>query len=171
MVGHMRDVKDPFRAAEASRMLPTESEIQILHIGGALSAAAKKRARREQLENRRYNWVGEKPRWQAIRLLARTRLLVLTSLMEGGANVVSEALACNVPVISTHISGSVGLLGPNYPGYFPIGNTKGLADLLLRAEKDSKFYNSLKAGIKSQGSIVHPHQETASWQNLLKELS
>ena len=91
-----------------------------------------------------------------MRLLARTRLLVLTSIMEGGANVVSEALACNVPVISTHISGSVGLLGPDYPGYFPVGDTKALAGMLLRAEQDPLFYKSLKAGIRSQRKIPIP---------------
>ena len=90
--------------------------------------------------------------------------------MEGGANVVSEALACNVPVISTHISGSVGLLGSDYPGYFPVGDTEALAGMLLRAEQDPPFYKSLKAGIRSQRKIVRPRQETASWRALLKEL-
>ena len=102
--------------------------------------------------------------------MARTRLLVLTSLMEGGANVVSEALACRIPVISTRISGSIGLLGSGYPGYFPVGDTQALADLLLRAEQDSKFYGSLKTAIRSQRKIVHPRTETASWRSLLKEL-
>jgi glycosyltransferase involved in cell wall biosynthesis len=167
----MRDVKDPFRAAEATRLLPAESGIRLLHIGRALSTKDERRAKREASENPRYHWVGEKPRWQAIRLLARTRLLVLTSLMEGGANVVSEALACNVPVISTHISGSIGLLGTSYPGYFPVGDTQALSDLFQRAEKDPEFYKSLKAGIRSQRKIVHPRQETSSWRALLKELT
>jgi glycosyltransferase involved in cell wall biosynthesis len=170
VIGHMREVKDPFRAAEATRLLPKESQIRLLHIGGALSRGEKRRAEREVRENARYNWVDEKPRWQAMRLLAQTRLLVLTSTMEGGANVVSEALACNVPVISTHISGSVGLLGPDYPGYFPVGDTQALTDLLLRAEQDTKFYASLKSAIRSQRKIVHPRQETTSWRALLKEL-
>ena len=90
--------------------------------------------------------------------------------MEGGANVVSEALACNIPVVSTHISGSIGLLGSDYPGYFPVGDTKALAEMLLRSEQDPKFYKSLKDGIRSQRKIVQPRQETASWRALLKEL-
>ena len=166
----MRDVKDPFRAAEAIRLLPKTSNLHLLHIGSALTPREKRRAEREGRDNPRYTWVGEKPQWQTIRLLARARLLVLTSLMEGGANVVSEALACSIPVISTHISGSIGLLGPDYPGYFPVGDTKALADLLLRAEQDPKFYKSLKTGIRFQRKIVHPRQETSSWRALLKEL-
>jgi glycosyltransferase involved in cell wall biosynthesis len=128
------------------------------------------RARRETRTNPRYQWIGGKPRWQSIRLMTRTRLLVLTSLMEGGANVVSEALACGTPVISTHISGSIGLLGPDYPGYFPVGDTQALADLLARAEQDTRFYKSLQSAIRTQRKIVNPRTETASWRALLKEL-
>src|SRR5579859_4048580 len=35
VIGHLRDVKDPFRAAEASRLLPATSRIRIVHIGRA----------------------------------------------------------------------------------------------------------------------------------------
>ncbi len=103
--------------------------------------------------------------------MARTRVLVLTSLMEGGANVVSEALACRTPVVSTHISGSIGLLGVDYPGYFPVGDTRALADTLVRTEQDTRFYKSLLSAVCSQRKIVHPRTETASWVALLKELT
>jgi glycosyltransferase involved in cell wall biosynthesis len=49
-------------------------------------------------------------------MLASSRLMALTSRLEGGANAVSEAIACSVPVISSRISGSIGLLGEEYPG-------------------------------------------------------
>ena len=55
--------------------------------------------------------------------VARCRLLALTSRLEGGANVVSEAIASGVPVLSSYIAGSVGILGADYPGYFPVGDT------------------------------------------------
>jgi hypothetical protein len=35
VIGHLRDVKDPLRAAEAARLLPPVSRIRILHIGHA----------------------------------------------------------------------------------------------------------------------------------------
>ena len=136
-----------------------------------MSARDKTRAEREQRSNPRYTWIGEKPRWQAIRLMARSRLLVLTSESEGGANVVSEAIACRVPVLSTHISGSVGLLGSDYPGYFTFGDTQALADLLYRAEKDPTFYRALKSGTEARQAIVRPSSEKASLKTLLADLT
>ena len=89
-----------------------------------------------------YRWLGELSREKALRLLSRCRLLALTSEQEGGANVVSEALAASVPVLSSRIAGSVGLLGEDYPGYFPVGDTEALARLLGRAETDADFYQT-----------------------------
>ncbi|NKB72682.1 MAG: TIGR04348 family glycosyltransferase [Candidatus Latescibacteria bacterium] len=171
VLGHMRPVKDPFRTAEAAHLLPASSRLHITHIGGALSAAMATRARTEEQSNPRYRWLGELPRWQALRRLAQSRLLVLTSIMEGGANAVSEALACNIPVISTHISGSIGLLGSGYPGYFPVGDVPVLARLLTRAETDAAFYNTLKTHCRHRAPLVDPARERASWAELLEEFS
>jgi len=121
--------------------------------------------------NPRYSWLGELPRWKTLRLLAGSRLLVLTSQMEGGANVVSEALACSIPVISSRISGSIGLLGEDYPGYFPVGDTQALADLLHRLETDRSFYLSLKAWCHRRKEIVSPDREKQSWECLLQKIS
>ncbi len=67
---------------------------------------------------------------------------------EGGANVLSEALAASVPILATRIPGSVGILGPEYPGYFPVGDTEALAALLWRAETDRDFRAALRAHIR-----------------------
>lgn len=170
VLGHLRDVKDPFRTVEAVRHLPSESRIQVAHLGAALDAEMEARACRETETNPRYRWLGEYPRWKAIRILARSRLLVLTSLMEGGANVVSEALACSVPVLSSRISGSIGLLGEDYPGYFPVEDTQALVKQLWRAETDADFYADLKSRCQNRASIVDPASELASWRHLLDEL-
>ena len=58
--------------------------------------------------------------------------MVLSSLSEGGANVISEAVAAGVPVLASRIDGSVGLLD-DYPGYFPVRDTAALARLLERS--------------------------------------
>ena len=121
VLGHLRPVKDPFRTAMAARQLSPSSRIQVVHVGGALTDDMRVQADAEAAINPRYRWLGELPRWRALRVLARSRVLVLTSQMEGGANAVCEAIACSVPVISSRISGSIGLLGEDYPGYFPAG--------------------------------------------------
>ena len=171
VVGHLRPVKDPFRAAEASRLLPPGSRIRVRHAGAALSDDMAVRALREQRENRRYRWLGELPRWRAVREIARSRALVLTSEMEGGAHVVCEAIACGVPVLSTRIDGSVGILGEDYPGYFPVGDTRALADLMLRCEKDDLFLRRLRRHCSERAALVDPERERRSWGELLAELA
>ncbi len=170
VLGHLRPVKDPFRTAEASRLLPAASRIQVMHIGAALDKKMKERARAEAKLNRRYHWVGEVPRWKALRLLARSRLLVLSSHMEGGANAISEAIAMSVPVLASRIPGSVGLLGEDYSGYFPVGDTQALADLLSRAETDAGYYRTLKTWCRRLRPLVEPHRERRSWRGLLREV-
>ena len=69
---------------------------------------------------------------------------MIGSRMEGGANVVCEALRIGVPVIASRISGNVGLLGADYPAYFPVEDERALARLLSRAATDPRFYRVLK---------------------------
>ena len=171
VIGHLREIKDPFRAARASETLPTASTIRVLHAGAALSPAMERVAVEQTGKNPRYRWLGPLPRWKTLRLLARSHLLALTSKAEGGANVVSEALACSVPVISSRISGSIGLLGEDYPGYFPVGDTRALSRLMQRAESDTDFYESLKSSCAHLRSLVDPDRERESLNRLLQELS
>lgn len=170
VVGHLRPVKDPFRTAWAARRLPASSRVQVLHLGAALSDDMATQARTEMAVNPRYRWLGELPRWKTLRVLARTRLLVHSSEMEGGANVLSEAIACGTPVLASLIPGNVGLLGADYPGYFPVGDTEALATLMHRAETNPDFYRALQRGVDRQKSLVDPARERQSWAELLKEL-
>jgi putative glycosyltransferase (TIGR04348 family) len=143
VLGHLRAVKDPMRTVLAARLLPATSRLRVLHVGKALSDDMAAQAEAEMASNRRYHWLGERPRWQAMRLLARRRRLVLSSYSEGGANVISEALAAGVPIVASRIAGTIGLLGADYPGYFPVADTATLARLLMQAESDAAFYNTL----------------------------
>jgi len=145
VIGHLRDVKDPLRTALAARLLPVTSKIRVLHIGKALSDDMATQAEAEMARNRRYHWLGERPRWQALRILARSRLLVLSSYSEGGANVISEALAVGIPIVASRIAGTIGLLCADYPCYFPVADTVVLARLLTHVESDVVFYNTLAA--------------------------
>ena len=169
VAGHLRKVKDPFRAALASRCLPASSRIRVLQAGTAMEPAMARRARAEERGNLRYRWLGGLSRAKARRLMASSRLLVLSSFMEGGANVISEALVDHLPVLASRIPGSVGLLGAGYPGYFPVGDTKALARLLRRAETDRQFYARLKSWCSERAPLFRPARERAGWKNLLAE--
>jgi putative glycosyltransferase (TIGR04348 family) len=170
VLGHLRPVKDPFRTALASRLLPASSRVRVLHVGAALSPDMAEQAVAEAADNPRYRWLGDLPRPRALRLLARCRLLAITSRLEGGANAVSEAIAAGVPVVSSHIAGSVGILGADYPGYFPVGDTEALAALLTRAETDAGYYKELKARCRRLRPLFRPARERAAWRGLLREL-
>jgi glycosyltransferase involved in cell wall biosynthesis len=170
VLGHLRPVKDPFRAAMAARRLPASSRIRIVQVGAALSPSMAERADREEGRNPRYRWLGELPRGQALQVLARSRLMALTSRLEGGANAISEAVVAGVPVVSSRIDGSIGLLGGEYPGYFPVGDTAALADLLLRAEHDPSFYRKLQEHGLRLRPLFEPAREREAWKQLLEEL-
>ena len=75
----------------------------------------------------RYRWLGALSQAAARRAIARARALVHMSRMEGGANVVIEAVRSGVPVLASRIDGNVGLLGADYDGYFPVGDAAALA--------------------------------------------
>ena len=170
VLGHLRGVKDPFRTAMAVRLLPAGSRVRVAHAGAALDASMARRARAEEARNPRYRWLGDLPRPRALRLLARSRLLVLSSRQEGGANVIGEAAVLGVPILSTRIPGSVGLLGERYPGYFVVGDTRGLAALVSRAEDDSAFRARLRRACKERARLFAPASEKAAWRRLLREL-
>ncbi|MGH9787263.1 MAG: selenoneine biosynthesis selenosugar synthase SenB [Candidatus Acidiferrales bacterium] len=170
VVGHLRGVKDPFRAALAARRLPADSRIRIRHAGAALEPGMAARARGEARRNPRYGWLGNVSPAAARHLIAGSRLLVLSSRLEGGANVISEAAMDSVPVLASRIPGSVGLLGHGYPGYFPAGDTRALARLLRRAETDPRFYARLRRGCAKRAPLFHPARERAAWKKLLGEL-
>lgn len=168
VVGHLREVKDPFRTAEAARLLPEHSKIQILQMGGALSEEMAQQASQEMSTNPRYQWLGELPWEETMKQVAQCHLLSLTSQLEGGANAVGEAIACSVPVISSKIDGSIGMLGEDYPGYFPVGDTEALARLLQRAESDRDFYADLKSRCDELKPLFDPQRERESWAKLLE---
>jgi putative glycosyltransferase (TIGR04348 family) len=167
VLAHLRPVKDPLRAARAVRRLPARSRVRVLHAGAALDSASAARARAEARSNPRYTWLGPLSQGRARRLLARCRLLLVTSRLEGGANVVSEALACGVPVLSSRIDGSIGILGADHPGLFDVGDTAGLAALLWRAETDAGFYRRLASRCRRLARLADPALEARAWNRLL----
>lgn len=170
VVGHLRPVKDPFVPARAARLLPAESRVRVLHAGGALEPGFARQAREEEQANPRYRWLGELPRWKARRLIARSRVMVLPSRSEGGAYVVGEAVTCGVPVLGTAIPGTLGLLGRDYGGYFPVGDAKALAALLRRAEDEPDFLAGLEAAVRAVAPRFAPRREREAWAALLDEL-
>ncbi|TDI57083.1 MAG: TIGR04348 family glycosyltransferase [Acidobacteria bacterium] len=170
VVGHLREEKDPLLAADAVRGLPSSSRIRVRHYGRAHTRDWNVLAQKEMEENPRYTWFGEVSHWQIRRALSTSRLMVVSSIMEGGPNCLSEAIAAGLPAVTTDIDGCVGVLGEAYPGYFPVGNSRALTDLLLRAEQDSAYLYELEEAVAVIAPQFTREQERRRWAKLLNDL-
>ncbi len=165
--GHLREEKDPFRGAEALSLLPPESRIRITHIGGARDREMAAVANRWMKKESRYVWLGELVHRQALATLARARLMLISSWMEGGANIVSEALTAGVPVIASKISGNIGMLGSSYRGYYPAGDARALAKLLRKTESDAGFLATLRRQCAARRPLISATREKRSLRAIL----
>jgi putative glycosyltransferase (TIGR04348 family) len=170
VIGHLRDVKDPLRAAEAARLLPKGSRMRIEQVGRAYTAEWARRARAEMAINPRYVWRDDVPAAAVRRLLARSHAMVISSSSEGGANVISEAAVAGVPILASRVDGNIGLLGADYPGYFPVGDTRALVRLLRRIEGDPRFVRQLARAVARRAALFRPAREIAAWRHLLASL-
>jgi len=170
VIGHLRDVKDPLRAAEAARLLPPASRVRVVQIGRAYSADWAAKATAEMAANPRYLWRDDVPRAAVQSLLRRSHAMVLSSISEGGANVISEAIVAGVPILASRMDGNVGLLGADYPAYFPVGDTRALARLMRRIEVDRRLVVTLRRAIARREPLFRPEREVAAWRELLASL-
>jgi glycosyltransferase involved in cell wall biosynthesis len=152
VIGHLRAEKDPLRIVAA---LPYVAPVvEVVHLGAALDPKLK-----PATGDARYRWLGSVPHATALRWLASSHAMVISSRMEGGANVVCEALRLGVPVLASRISGNLGLLGNRYPGYFRVEDERALARLITRAASDAAFYGSLRAQVRKLRPLVAPQAE------------
>lgn len=170
VIGHLREEKDPLRALAALRHIPAEPRIELLQLGDSLDDALAQEARRGMARDSRYRWLGSVPHARALRLLASSRAMVISSRMEGGANVVSEAIRIGVPVLASRISGNVGLLGEDYPGYYPLGDDGALAALIREAATKARFYRELKKEIAKLRPMVAPENEARMLRKAIEEV-
>jgi putative glycosyltransferase (TIGR04348 family) len=158
VIGHLRAEKDPLRALAALSFV-SEKKVEVVHLGAALDPALEAEARTGMAREPRYRWLGSVPHAGALRWLASSHAMVISSRIEGGANVVCEALRIGVPVLASRIPGNVGLLGAGYAGYFPAEDERALAGLIGRAASDRRFYLNLKTQIRKLRAMVAPRAE------------
>jgi glycosyltransferase involved in cell wall biosynthesis len=116
----------------------------------------------------RYRWLGTLPHARALQWLASSHALVVSSRMEGGANVVCEALRVGVPVLASRIPGNLGLLGSTYRGYYAVEDDAALARLIRRASREPAFYRDLKRQVAALRPSVAPRAEARALLAALK---
>jgi glycosyltransferase involved in cell wall biosynthesis len=109
------------------------------------------------------------PHARALGWIARSHVLVVSSVMEGGANVVCEAARIGTPVLASRVSGNVGMLGRKYPGLFKLFDEKGLARLLHRLSREKAFYGKLRKAILSRRHLFAPAAERSALNRVVRE--
>ncbi|HEX9672573.1 MAG TPA: selenoneine biosynthesis selenosugar synthase SenB [Burkholderiales bacterium] len=170
VIGHLRNEKDPFRATQALARLPQDREFEIIHLGAALTPEMRRSAQSWMKREPRYRWLGSKPHGETMRWLARSHVLVVSSVMEGGANVICEAARIGVPVLASRVRGNIGMLGSGYAGYFRLHDHEALAGLLERAARDSKYYRRLKDTVRARRRLFAPAAEGSGVRSLVRQL-
>ena len=170
VIGHLREEKDPFRAVRAIALLPQRLDAEIVHLGEALTPNMRASAQRWIKREPRYRWLGSKPHGETMRWLARSHVLVVSSVMEGGANVICEAARIGVPVLASRVPGNIGMLGGDYAGYFRLHDDRTLARLLDRAARDPNYYRRLKKAVQARSRLFAPSAEGSAVRHLAREL-
>jgi putative glycosyltransferase (TIGR04348 family) len=161
LVAHLREEKDPRTVFEAWRALPPALPATLSVIGAPLDAALGAAARALAQADPRVRVLGARPHGWTRQAIKRAHLLLVPSRMEGGANVVVEAVTSGTPVLGSRISGNVGMLGLDYPGWFDVGDATGLATLVRRAHGDRAFLAGLAAACARRAPRFEPAAESA----------
>jgi putative glycosyltransferase (TIGR04348 family) len=169
MIGHLRSEKDPLTFMRAAALVPTR-RARLIHIGGALEPELAEAAQTTAAAHANYRWLGAMPHAATRQRLKRSRAMVLTSHMEGGANVIIEAVCAGVPVLASDISGNRGMLGDDYQGYFPSGDAAALARLIDRVIDDPAWYATLRAQCDARAPLFAPAAERAALLELVDNL-
>jgi putative glycosyltransferase (TIGR04348 family) len=170
LVGHLRTEKDPLTAMRAWDFLGHEEPIHLTHVGAALEKDLADAALALQEREPRYRWLGPKPHAWTRQAIKHAHLLVVPSRMEGGANVIVEAVTAGTPVVASRVSGNIGMLGRKFSGYFEVGDSEALAGLLERYWKKPDSYRALCQQCRARRSLFQPEREQAALFRLLHQV-
>lgn len=170
VVGHLRGEKSPQTVWEAMEELPPGLPIVVRHIGAALDEELGRRAMECASRDSRYRYEGALAHARTRAAMRTADLLIHPSVMEGGANVIVEAVMAGTAVVASRVSGNVGMLGADYPGYFERGNASGLAGMLVRAVEDGAFRKSLDSACRKRRALFKPEAERREVRYLVADL-
>ena len=168
IVGHPRPVKRPFLTIEEVAKHPEWKEVEVWQIGEALDEESFQEGEAWLKKDSRYRWFGGLPRMEALALCAKSSLTINSSVLEGGANAVLEAMRMGVPVLASRIEGNEGLLGKDYPGYFEEGELGEVLGKIIGGGVDLEEWVRLAS---ERLPIFSRETELISWLELLANLN
>jgi len=168
VVAHLRSEKDPLRAAAALARLPHEP-IELVQIGDALDERLALEVSDLAKREPRFRWYGGVTHARALAWMAKSHVLVVSSRMEGGANVIAEAARIGTPVLASRVSGNIGMLGRDYPGFYPLADDAALAELIRRAMHERAFYRQLRDALRVRRALFAPAAERRALEHVVQE--
>ncbi len=167
VVGHLRDEKDPRLVWEMMQELQSDLPIRVFHAGAALDPVLGRIAAKTARDHARYVWLGDVSRTRARHLMRDAHVLLHPSKMEGGAQVIIEAITAHTPVVASRIDGNAGLLGADYAGLFTPGDAAAAVRLVTRAAREPDFYARLRSACERRAHLFAPERERGAVNRLV----
>ncbi len=167
MVGHLRQEKDPLTFMKAAAH-DFPRGVKFVQIGDALETSLASAAQATAQQTPHYRWLGGLTRSATRQYIKRAHVLVNCSEMEGGAQVILEAIQAGTPVLASRISGNIGMLGDDYAGYFETGNHAQLATLIRCCIAEPDFLALLQDQCRQRAPLFEPARERSLVLNLVQ---
>lgn len=165
-IGHLRPVKAPHLMYAAIQKLP-HADLAAASIGNAYDVTDGQQALLNARQDARYQWQAGCDRPTALAWMQASLATVNSSISEGGANSVMEAIQLRVPVLATNIPGNRGFLGDDYQGYFETGRSDQLAELMRRCLADVNFVELLKVQLDQRRPLFSIERESEQLSKLV----
>lgn len=120
---------------------------------------------------RRWRWIESLPHDQVLELMTETDVLVLPSFGEGFGLVVTEALACGLPVIVTPNVGAADLIRDGRNGFIvPVRSAESIAECLHRLSCNREELCEMSRHAQTTASERGWETYREAWANAVREL-
>jgi glycosyltransferase involved in cell wall biosynthesis len=182
VAGHIREEKDPrtafigfhraFPDGWATRADGGRVPVRLIHVGSHQDKMLAQELIRLGAQYPGILLEGPLSHAQTLRQMTHVHCLIQSSVSEGGALVVSEAVACRLPVIASAIPAHRGQMGADYPGFFKTGDPDDLARVLQQFVSDDVFVARLRESGQALASLLaSPTAEREALARLVRQLS
>jgi glycosyltransferase involved in cell wall biosynthesis len=167
-----RSVSEPFRVLCVAEITPIKGHIYLLEAWRKLALknaelvfAGTLRWEMAPIMERykgSFRYAGALDKYSLARLYQSSSVLVLASVEDGFGLVISEALACGIPVITTEHVGARDIIEPGHNGFVvPPRDVEALADAINRIYSSPALQEQLRKGAIASRSTFPSAAETA----------
>jgi glycosyltransferase involved in cell wall biosynthesis len=112
------------------------------------------------------SWVGKTS--HVNKFFDESNVFILSSKYEGFGLVILEAMNRRIPILASCSPAMIEVLGHNYPGLFPIGDSFSLAKLLVRC-REAKFLQLLVDQANKRLMLFNPDNMAKEIESIYRE--